>query len=332
MIYNKIIKIKSQIFKELFNSLKNLNSVQKIFIFFLILVFCFVILGNLKNSKNNLENFDNNNILFKDNYFELKKNDDIYDKFYSNYYDHISSNQHRSNFEIGLIKEIGNTNINTNILDVGCGTGDHVNKLYNKDYGVIGLDKSPDMISKAKEKYPECDFKVGDILKNNIFEYNSFSHILCLGRTIYLIKDKNTFFENCYSLLEDGGYLIVNLTKRDDYNIFISNSNNKTLYNSEKYGKKNTEHIIKFNKDIEYVCNYKNNEDLNNDMEEPYYKIVEKFQNFETHSIRKNICELYMPKISTIVNIAKSKGFKLIDKKSYNDNGYRNEYLYVFQK
>ena len=49
MIYNKIIKIKSQIFKELFNSLKNLNNIQKIFIFFLLLVFCFVILGNFKN-------------------------------------------------------------------------------------------------------------------------------------------------------------------------------------------------------------------------------------------------------------------------------------------
>ena len=165
MIYNKIIKIKSQIFKELFNSLKNLNNIQKIFIFFLLLVFCFVILGNFKNSKNNLENFDNNNILLKNNHFEIKKNDEIYDSFYSNYYDHISSNKHRSNFEIGLIKEIGNNNINTNILDVGCGTGDHVNKLYNKDYGIIGLDKSSDMISKAKEKYPECDFKVGDILK-----------------------------------------------------------------------------------------------------------------------------------------------------------------------
>lgn len=330
---NKIFKIKSKIVKEYNSIFKNVNNIQKIFIFFLILVFCFVILGNNKNTKNNLENFDNNNILFKTNYFEIKKNDDIYDEFYSSYYDQITNNDDRSNFEIGLIKEIKNSNnINTNILDVGCGTGNHVNKLYNKDYSIIGLDKSPSMISKAKDKYPECDFKVGDILKNNIFEYNSFSHILCLGRTIYLLKDKDTFFENCYSLLEDNGYLIINLTKRDDYTIFITNNKNKTLYNSEKFGKRNTEHIIKFNKDIEYKCNYNNNDDLNNDIEEPYYKIVEKFKNFETHSIRKNICELYMPKISTIVNMASSKGLKLVDKKSYNDSGYRNEYLYIFQK
>ena len=39
-----------------------------------------------------------------------------------------------------------------------------------------------------------------------------------------------------------------------------------------------------------------------------------------------------MPKISSIVSIAKSKGLNLIDKMSYNDSGYKNEYLYVFQK
>ena len=39
-----------------------------------------------------------------------------------------------------------------------------------------------------------------------------------------------------------------------------------------------------------------------------------------------------MPKISTIVNIAKSKGLNLVDKLSYKDSGYRNEYLYVFKK
>ena len=331
MIYN-IIKKNFSYLKQSFIVFNKMKLIEKLFIIFLILVFCFVILSNFKKSDNDLENFDNNNILFKQNYFEIKKNDDIYDDFYSTYYDYITNNEHRNNYEIGLIKNIGNNSINTNILDVGCGTGDHVNKLYNKDYGIIGLDKSSSMINKAKEKYPECDFKVGDILKNNIFEYNSFTHILCLGRTIYLIKDKDRFFENCYSLLEDGGYLIINLTKRNDYNMFIYNNNNKTLYDSEKYGKKNTKHIIKFNKDIEYVCNYNNNQDLNDDLIEPYYEVVEKFQNFDTHSIRKNVCELYMPKISSIVNIAKTKGFNLIDKKSYNDAGYRNEYLYIFQK
>tara|TARA_Y100000816_G_scaffold127584_1_gene89834 strand:- start:2035 stop:3030 length:996 start_codon:yes stop_codon:yes gene_type:complete len=331
MIYN-IIKKFILFFKKSLNSFTKLNNIQKLFIIFLILVFCFVILTNFKELDISLENFDNNNLLFKKNYFEIKKNEDIYDDFYSNYYDNISNNEHRKNFEIGLISKIGNNNINTNILDVGCGTGDHVNKMYNKDYGVIGLDKSSSMINKAKEKYPECDFKVGDILNNNIFEYDSFTHIVCLGRTIYLIKDKAKFFENCYSLLEDGGHLVINLTKRDDFNIFISNNKNNTLYNSEKYGKKNTQHIVKFNKDIEYVCNYKNNEDLNDENLEPYYQVIEKFQNFNTHSVRKNICELYMPKISTIVNIAKSKGLNLVDKLSYKDSGYRNEYLYVFKK
>lgn len=331
MIYNIIKKI-LLFLKQSLNSFKKLNNIQKLFLIFLILVFCFVILTNFKKSNIGLENFDNNNILFKTNYFEIKKNDEMYDDFYSNYYDYVSSNDNRKNYEIGLIKKIGNTSINTNILDVGCGTGDHVNKLYNKDYGIIGLDKSSSMVNKAKEKYPECDFKVGDILNNNLFEYNSFSHILCLGRTIYLIKEKDKFFENCYSLLEDGGYLIVNLTKRDDFNIFISNNNNKTLYNSEKYGKKNTQHIVKFNKDIEYICNYNNNNDLIDANMEPYYEVIEKFQNFDTHSVRKNICELYMPKINSIVNIAKSKGLNLIERKSYNDIGYRNEYIYVFQK
>ena len=37
-------------------------------------------------------------------------------------------------------------------------------------------------------------------------------HILCLGRTIYEIKNKEDFFESCHSLFNSNGYLVLNLS------------------------------------------------------------------------------------------------------------------------
>ena len=328
----KLTKKINKTIKQTLTSLMKLKMIEKIFIIFLILLFCFVILTNFRKNRYILENFDNDSILYRNNYFEIKNNDEIYDDFYCKYYDNLHLNKKRNNFEIGKILDINKENINNKYLDIGSGTGYHVNKLYSQNQNVIGVDKSPSMITKAKDNYPECSFEVGDILNNNIFEYNSFTHIICLGRTIYLIKDKSIFFENCYSLLEDGGYLIVNVIKPSDYNLFITNDSNNELYNSEKYGKKNEQLIVKFDNSIEYVSKYKKNKDLLSDIEEPYYNVVEKFENFETHSVRKNTTDLYMPKIQEIVRLANSKGFSLIDKISYSDIGYKNEYLYVFQK
>ena len=45
------------------------------------------------------------------------------------------------------------------ILDLGCGTGDLAKQIQEQGAEVIGIDASPDMIAKAKAKYPDLDFR-----------------------------------------------------------------------------------------------------------------------------------------------------------------------------
>ena len=106
----------------------------------------------------------------------------------------------------------------TKILDVGCGTGHHVNLLNKYGYKVYGIDKSDDMISIAKKNYPKCNFSSGDFLTSNFFDINTFTHILCLNRTFYEIDDLNNFFKECSSLLNINGYLIINIIDINNFN------------------------------------------------------------------------------------------------------------------
>ena len=62
--------------------------------------------------------------------------------FYAKIYDDLFYSEPKINYESNLIKK----NIKTNdiVLDVGCGTGQHIAKL--KKYNIIGLDNSDSML------------------------------------------------------------------------------------------------------------------------------------------------------------------------------------------
>lgn len=319
----------------IFKTIKAFNKLKllfKIFIIFLILVFAFVVVNNFNiNSVYINEGFDNNSILDKNNFFEIKRDQEIYDDFYSEYYDSIFLNKTKNNYEIGEIINLEKKNKYTKILDIGCGTGNHVNLLTNKNYEAIGIDQSKDMIKKAKLKYPNCDFVIKDFFKND-FDYNSFTHILCLGRTIYEISNKEKFFESCYSLLMNNGLLIINLVDNKNFHPYISEKrDNNTLFDSSKYGKIPSSLIVKFNKNMEFLSNY---ETLNtsSNVNIPTSSFREKFENYKTHSVRKNELNLYIKSIKDIINLAKSCGFDVIKKINMKAIDHESEYLYVFKK
>jgi len=319
-----------------YKNLNRLKSLEKLFLLFLILTFLFVIVNNFENNIKpyNFETFENNklNILDKSNFFEIKRDMKMYDDFYANYYDSIHLNEKKNKYEIGKVIGLEKNNKFTKILDVGCGTGFHINLLNEKSYDAIGIDKSSAMIEKANTNYPKCEFIKGDFLKGDVLDYNSFSHIMCLGRTIYFMKDKDKFFENAYTLLMDNGLLIVNLVNKDKFNPYIINNSN-VLFNSGDYGKEPKQHIVKFSNIFEYVSDYILNEQYNDkNPHVPYAIYKEKFENFKTHSVRKNELNMYMMNIDEIVNKALAKGFELKEKINMKDGGFANDFLYVFKK
>src|SRR2546421_628316 len=48
------------------------------------------------------------------------------------------------------------------ILDLGCGTGHLTNQIAARGATVIGLDRSPAMIERARALYPDLRFETGD--------------------------------------------------------------------------------------------------------------------------------------------------------------------------
>lgn len=321
--FNEIMKN----INKFFNSVLRLSLLHKVFIIFLVLLFASYF--NINYNYEYIESFDNNEK------FIQKYDDDIYDKQYAHYYDSIFLNKKRNNFEYENIKPYIKDN-NAKILDIGSGTG-YTTNLFNKNnIDSVGLDKSSDMINAAKIKYPTSKYEIGDILDIKGFDFNEFSHITCLGKTIYEIKDKKLFFENCKPLLEEDGYLILHLVDRNNFKPYVQEVNKNVLYNPEKYNKNIDQLLVKFDKNNEYISNFKKKENestnkLGNDVK-PYITYYEKFENFSNNNVRKNEINLYIPEISKILELAKVKGFKLVDKIEMNSVGYLNEFLYIFKK
>ena len=321
--------------KILYKSLKDflkLSLLHKIFLIMLILVFFY--LANRKSHA--YENYED---MTSGKKFDSKFDDAIYDAFYTKYYDKIYENKERDVEQLKIIVSYAKNKKFVKFLDIGCGTGYHVHMLNKMKYDVVGLDKSRFMVEKAQSKYTNCEFIIGDILKNNLFDYNSFTHLLCLNKTFYIIKDKEQFFENCALLLSPTGILIIHLLTRETFKPFILPKDDTVLYNPENHNSAITKNIIKFSSNLEYMCYYEvfntntnTNTNTHDTFNEPYSCYQEKFEDFETHNIRKNQINLYIPSIDEILQLAKSKGFAFKDKKSLDFIDHPNEYLFIFKK
>ena len=159
------------------------------------------------------------------NAFELKEGNDIYDTFYSSIYDHLVYNNAKDEFEIGTIVKNTHPTPQSNVLDIGCGTGHHVAALAKQGLNVTGVDISPAMLQQASLNYPHCKFEVGDVQNTMQFAPNSFTHLLCMYFTLYYIKDKARFFENCMGWLQPGGVLVVHIVDRDEFDPILPPGN-----------------------------------------------------------------------------------------------------------
>jgi SAM-dependent methyltransferase len=49
------------------------------------------------------------------------------------------------------------------VLDLGCGTGNHASRLAERGYEVVGVDRSPDMLVRARQRSARARFELGDV-------------------------------------------------------------------------------------------------------------------------------------------------------------------------
>jgi SAM-dependent methyltransferase len=262
----------------------------------------------------------------QENKFLFKDNSNLYDDFYANIYDYLVFNNLKDDYEVGEIINKTSPTSESKILDIGCGTGQHVNLLGSKSLDILGIDISDSMIKKAKENFPNYKFKVADALNSGEFESDSFTHILCLYFTIYYFNDKKTFFNNCFKWLMPGGYLIIHLVDREKFDPILPPGNPLLYVSPQRYAKNRiTSTKVKFN-DFSYSSNFELDSDNN------IAKFIEKFKDDKDGKIRKQEHILYIPTEQEIIDEAQNCGFIVESKIDLLHCQYEYQYLYVLIK
>lgn len=264
--------------------------------------------------------------------FVNKTDNEVFDDFYASIYDELVYSDIKNNYEIGQIINKTSPTKESNILDVGSGTGHHVNTFKKMGFNCIGIDKSPAMVKLSKSNYPDINVKLGDVLKPMEFESNRFTHITCLYFTIYYIKDKGAFFTNCISWLKPGGYMILHLVNRELFDPILPGGDPFLVYSPQKYAKNRiTTTNISFN-DFIYKAQF-NAESQNvaifpND----YVAFKEIFKDKNSENVRQNVHKLYMSPHAEIIKTALDAGFIELSKINMAKCQYDNQYLYILQK
>jgi len=271
--------------------------------------------------------------------FEEKTNDfimnteipDIYNDLYISLYDTLVFSKMKNDFEVGNLIQQTNPTEKSIVLDVGSGTGHHVSSYKSHGIDSIGVDISPSMIKESKTNYPDLKFELGDIMNKSMFQEQSFTHISCFYFTIYYIKNKRKFFDNCMYWLKPGGFLAIHLVNRDKFDPIIPAGNPLYLVSPQKYAKKRITNTIVHFDTIEYKSNFDIKKSVKN-ADSPNAFLVETIKNKKNGNVSKNEHSFYLSTQSEILNLAKEVGFIVVTKIDMIKCQYDNQYIYFLQK
>jgi ubiquinone/menaquinone biosynthesis C-methylase UbiE len=127
----------------------------------------------------------------------------------------------------------------SNVLDVGCGTGEMAATLMRRGYEVWGLDIAEPMIRYARHRCASGRFQVGDI-EHMPFADNTFDTAVCLGIIEYLDTDGPALRE-IWRVLKPGGTAVVSTSSATcplhlmDRVLFVLMAPARSLYYFAKY-------------------------------------------------------------------------------------------------
>lgn len=260
------------------------------------------------------------------NDFVFLSGTDLYDNFYVDIYDELVYNQIKDEYEIGEIINKTTPTTQSIILDIGSGTGHHVSQLSEKGFNVTGVDISNAMVTKSKENYPSLNFIQGDVKNATLFNYNSFTHILSMYFTIYYIQNKEKFFTNCINWLMPGGYLVIHLVSRDDFDPILPVANPLLIISPQRYAKKR----ITNSKIVFDTFTYNANFQL--DISKNIAVFNEKFKFNDSNKVRKQEHTFYMEDEDTILTQAQNAGFIIEGKIDLMKCAYDYQYLFILTK
>jgi SAM-dependent methyltransferase len=127
------------------------------------------------------------------------------------YYFAIESNHRDIRDDIALILSVLGQLNNPSILDLGCGTGEHLNELSRRGCRCTGIDASADMLNVARERFPDAGrFIQSDMSDIDFFEEFNLAYSL-FGTINYMTDDARLerMMWNTWRALKPGGTAIL---------------------------------------------------------------------------------------------------------------------------
>lgn len=92
------------------------------------------------------------------------------------------------------------------ILDLGCGTGHLTQEIAKAGANVVGIDSSPEMIAKARQEYPDLDFRVADAA--SFHDSEPFDAVFS-NAALHWIKPPEAVAASISAALKSGGRLVA---------------------------------------------------------------------------------------------------------------------------
>ena len=138
------------------------------------------------------------------------KQDDfrVFAEYYDVFYLERKDYEKEAKIVKDIIKKLESKKSGT-LLDVGCGTGEHL-KYLSLNFHCTGLDINRRMIEMAKSKVPEAEFKVANMMDFRL--RSRFDVIICLFSSIGYVQSLHNLvktLENFYRHLNDTGLVMV---------------------------------------------------------------------------------------------------------------------------
>ena len=268
-------------------------------------------------------------------------NTHLYDKFYADVYDELTSsaNKSRASAAYCISRWKKKTDpARMSLLDIGCGTGQAAIGFAKLGISkVCGLDNSTAMIEKAKgnqalEKDSSklaLEWRVGDATDAGAAHGNEFTHATLFYFSIYYLKDKPAFFKNLYRWIAPGGSICVEVVNKYKFDPMFQSAAPFVGFSLQKYTKKreNTSKIT-FNK-FQYEGTFNLLEE-GDKAEAAEFREVITFKDSST--VRRQKHTFYMPDLKEIIKAADAAGFQYMGYQDMMGLGFEYAYMLFFDK
>lgn len=109
------------------------------------------------------------------------------------------------------------------ILDLGCGSGELTEAIRERSEDVTGMDKSPEMVKKARLQFPFCEFEVGDASN---FSFDKPFDAIFSNATLHWVTNYSAATTCMFKNLKKGGRVVLEFGGKDNVRMIIKQLRN----------------------------------------------------------------------------------------------------------